>query len=81
MGENGAGKSTLCRILYGETKPDPGTIRVDGATVTFRSPSDALRLGIGMVHQNFRLIPSFTVTENIILGADPPTTLPRIQYT
>ena len=77
VGENGAGKTTLCRILYGETKPDAGTIRVHGTSVSFRSPSDALRLGIGMVHQNFRLIPSFTVTENIILGADPPTPSPR----
>ena len=78
VGENGAGKSTLCKILYGETKPDAGTIRVFGKEVSFRSPYDALELGIGMVHQHFRLIPSFTVTENIILGAEMPTTIPGV---
>jgi ABC-type uncharacterized transport system ATPase subunit len=70
VGENGAGKTTLCRILYGETKPDAGHFRVFGHPVSFRSPSDAIKLGVGMVHQNFRLIPSFTVTENIVLGAE-----------
>jgi simple sugar transport system ATP-binding protein len=74
VGENGAGKTTLCRILYGETKPDAGFFHVFGKPVSFRSPYDAIKLGIGMVHQNFRLIPSFTVTENIILGAETSTT-------
>ena len=78
VGENGAGKSTLCKILYGETRPDSGTIKIFGKPVSFRSPSDALELGIAMVHQHFRLIPSFTVTENIILGTDMPTAIPGI---
>ena len=78
VGENGAGKSTLCKVLYGETRPDAGTIRVFGKTVSFRSPSDALELGIGMVHQHFQLIPPFTVAENIILGARTPTALPGV---
>jgi general nucleoside transport system ATP-binding protein len=78
VGENGAGKSTLCKILYGETKPDAGIIKVFGKEVSLRSPYDALELGIGMVHQHFRLIPSFTVTENIILGAKMPTAIPGV---
>ena len=73
VGENGAGKTTFCRIVYGETKPDAGILRVFGKPVSFRSPLDAIKLGIGMVHQNFQLIPSFSVTENIILGAEPST--------
>ncbi|WP_433275796.1 ABC transporter ATP-binding protein [Pseudonocardia xinjiangensis] len=69
-GENGAGKSTLMKILYGMQQPDEGTISVDGHVVRFRSPSDAIRAGIGMVHQHFMLADNLTVAENILLGAE-----------
>ena len=71
LGENGAGKSTLMKILYGLYRPDSGTISVDGETVQIRDPKDAVRRGIGMVHQHFTLIPPLTVAENIVLGAEP----------
>ncbi|MEU6793478.1 ABC transporter ATP-binding protein [Nonomuraea wenchangensis] len=71
VGENGAGKSTLMKILYGMQKPDEGTIKVNGAEVSFRSPSDAIAVGIGMVHQHFMLADNLTVLENIVLGAEP----------
>ncbi|YCK42376.1 ABC transporter ATP-binding protein [Actinomadura sp. ATCC 39365] len=71
VGENGAGKSTLMKILYGMQKPDEGTIRVNGREVSFRTPSDAIDVGIGMVHQHFMLADNFTVLENIVLGAEP----------
>ncbi|UBU14504.1 ABC transporter ATP-binding protein [Nonomuraea gerenzanensis] len=71
VGENGAGKSTLMKILYGMQKPDEGTIKVNGAEVSFRTPSDAIAVGIGMVHQHFMLADNFTVLENIVLGAEP----------
>jgi general nucleoside transport system ATP-binding protein len=69
-GENGAGKSTLMKILYGMQQPDEGVIRVDGAEVAFRSPADAIRAGIGMVHQHFMLADNLTVAENVLLGAE-----------
>jgi simple sugar transport system ATP-binding protein len=68
LGENGAGKTTLMRILFGLTQPDEGEILVFGEKVNFRSPLDAIHLGIGMVHQNRKLIPAHSVIENIILG-------------
>ena len=68
LGENGAGKSTLSNILPGLYRPDAGEIRLDGELVDFQSPSDAIDAGIGMVHQHFRLVPVFTVAENVILG-------------
>jgi ABC-type uncharacterized transport system ATPase subunit len=68
LGENGAGKSTLMSCLAGLYRPDAGTILIDGRPATFRSPRDAIARGIGMVHQHFRLIDAFTVTENILLG-------------
>ncbi|WP_437966540.1 ABC transporter ATP-binding protein [Sorangium sp. So ce260] len=71
LGENGAGKSTLMNILYGLVRPDAGELRRSGRPVSLRSPSDAIALGIGMVHQHFMLIPVFTVAENIVLGAEP----------
>ncbi|MER7501141.1 ABC transporter ATP-binding protein [Nonomuraea pusilla] len=71
VGENGAGKSTLMKILYGMQRPDEGTIRVNGEAVSFRTPSDAIAVGIGMVHQHFMLADNFTVLENIVLGAEP----------
>jgi ABC-type uncharacterized transport system ATPase subunit len=69
-GENGAGKSTLMKILYGMQHPDEGTIAVDGQVVRFRSPADAIKAGIGMVHQHFMLADNLTVAENILLGAE-----------
>ena len=68
LGENGAGKTTLMNILYGLYQPDEGEIRIRGKPVVFRSPKDAIDLGIGMVHQHFTLIPSLSVTENIVMG-------------
>jgi len=68
LGENGAGKTTLMRILFGLTQPDEGEILIFGEKVNFRSPLDAIHLGIGMVHQNRKLIPAHSVIENIILG-------------
>ncbi len=70
LGENGAGKTTLMNIIYGLYQPDEGEIYVFGKKAHIRSPHDAIRLGIGMVHQHFMLVPVFTVTENIILGAE-----------
>jgi general nucleoside transport system ATP-binding protein len=67
LGENGAGKSTLSRILYGFTRPDSGQILFNGKRTEFRSPRDARRLGIGMVFQNFMLIPALSVSENVAL--------------
>ena len=71
VGENGAGKSTLMKILYGMQRPDEGTISVDGTEVSFRSPTEAIDAGIGMVHQHFMLADNLTVTENVILGYEP----------
>jgi ABC-type uncharacterized transport system ATPase subunit len=70
-GENGAGKSTLMNILAGVLQPDAGTIEIDGRAVTISDPYGAGRLGIGMVHQHFTLVPSLTVAENIFLGHQP----------
>jgi ABC-type uncharacterized transport system ATPase subunit len=70
VGENGAGKSTLMKILYGVQKPDEGTITVDGETVSFGSPTDAIAHGIGMVFQHFMLADNLTVLENVVLGAE-----------
>ena len=70
LGENGAGKSTLMNQLYGLLQPDEGQVLVDGEPRTFHSPRDAIRAGIGMVHQHFMLVPVFTVAENIALGAE-----------
>jgi simple sugar transport system ATP-binding protein len=71
VGENGAGKSTLMKILYGMQRPDEGTIRVDGHDVAFHSPADAIKAGIGMVHQHFMLADNLTVLENVVLGNEP----------
>jgi ABC-type uncharacterized transport system ATPase subunit len=71
LGENGAGKSTLMSILYGLYSPDEGEIRVNGEPVEVDSPSRAIQLGIGMVHQHFMLVPVMTVTENMVLGEEP----------
>ncbi|MCF3124527.1 ABC transporter ATP-binding protein [Streptomyces arenae] len=71
MGENGAGKSTLMSVLYGLQRPDAGQILLDGREVSFASPSEAIAAGLGMVHQSFKLFPSFTVAENVVYAAEP----------
>jgi len=76
LGENGAGKSTLMNVLVGLYRPDEGEIRIDGQHAELHSPRDALALGIGMVHQNFMLVHSMTVAENIILGLDSLSPVP-----
>lgn len=71
VGENGAGKSTLMKILYGLEQPTSGQISLNGKAVTIHNPQQAIDLGIGMVHQNFMLVPSFTIAENVVLGREP----------
>jgi len=71
IGENGAGKSTLMKLLYGLEQPDAGEILIRGESVVIKDPLAANRLGIGMVHQHFKLVPDFTVAENVVLGSEP----------
>jgi len=71
LGENGAGKSTLVSILFGMYKPESGTIKKNGQIVNIKNPNDANELGIGMVHQHFKLVDVFTVLDNILLGFEP----------
>ncbi len=71
VGENGAGKSTVLKMLYGLERPDAGCMRLDGRVCEFRRPSDAIAVGIGLVPQHLKLIPSMTVAENIVLGSEP----------
>ncbi len=80
VGENGAGKSTLLRVLAGMYAPDQGTVQVNGRDVTGWSTPDAIAAGVGMVHQHFMLVPTLTVTENIILGREPASGL-RVDMT
>ena len=68
VGENGAGKSTLMNILFGLYKPDSGKILLNDNLVDVNSPEKSIALGIGMVHQHFMLVPTFTVLENVMLG-------------
>ena len=75
LGENGAGKSTLMSILFGLYQPDAGSIRIRGKDVRIDNPNIANDLGIGMVHQHFKLVHNFTVTENIVLGMEPKSGL------
>jgi ABC-type uncharacterized transport system ATPase subunit len=70
LGENGAGKTTLMNVLYGLYTPDEGEITIRGTKVDIHDPNDAIRQGIGMVHQHFMLVPVFTVTENVMLGVE-----------
>lgn len=71
LGENGAGKSTLMGVLFGMYQPEKGQVKIRGEEVRIANPNVANRLGIGMVHQHFKLVDNFTVTENIILGSEP----------
>ena len=70
-GENGAGKTTLMKMLFGEEQPTRGDIYINGEKTVIASSAAAIRLGIGMVHQHFMLVPSLTVVENMILGMEP----------
>ena len=70
LGENGAGKSTLMSVLFGLYQPEEGVIKKDGEVVKVNGPNDATKLGIGMVHQHFKLVHNFTVLENIVLGCE-----------
>lgn len=70
VGENGAGKSTLMNMIFGHLKPDEGEIFVNDKKADISSPKDAIELGIGMVHQHFKLVPSLTIAENIVLGME-----------
>ena len=78
LGENGAGKSTLMNMLYGLLEPTEGGIFIDGEPAGFESPADAIRAGIGMVHQHFMLVPVFTVAENVMLGREQLRSLRRL---
>lgn len=82
VGENAAGKSTLMNILYGALRPDSGEIMIEGRICKIRHPADAISLRIGMVHQHFKLVPDFSVLENIILGNESRYTnvLKKIDY-
>src|SRR5689334_359233 len=71
LGENGAGKSTLMNVLSGLYQPDGGTIVLGGRERRFEGPPQAIAAGIGMVHQHFMLVPTLTVAENVVLGAEP----------
>ena len=71
LGENGAGKSTLMSVLFGLYRPEEGIIRMNGKEVSIKNPNDANALGIGMVHQHFKLVECFTVLDNIIMGVEP----------
>lgn len=71
LGENGAGKTTLMNILYGLYSADSGNISIDGKLAVFDGPGDAIKAGIGMVHQHFMLVPVFDVAENVVLGVEP----------
>ncbi|MFI5036358.1 MAG: ABC transporter ATP-binding protein [Acidimicrobiales bacterium] len=80
LGENGAGKSTLMNVLFGLLHPDEGQILVDGQPVVFTNSGEAVRAGIGMVHQHFMLVPVFTVAENVVLGFEPTKSFDRLDH-
>src|SRR3984957_10828897 len=80
LGENGAGKSTLMNVLFGLLHPDEGDTLIDGEVVRISDSGDAVRRGIGMVHQHFMLVPVFTVAENVVLGFEPTKSFNRVDY-
>jgi simple sugar transport system ATP-binding protein len=80
LGENGAGKSTLMNVLFGLLRADEGEILIDGQPAKFANSGDAVRHGIGMVHQHFMLVPVFTVAENVVLGFEPTKSFDRLDY-
>jgi ABC-type uncharacterized transport system ATPase subunit len=80
LGENGAGKSTLMNVLFGLLRADEGEIVIDGEPVRFANSGEAVRHGIGMVHQHFMLVPVFTVAENVVLGFEPTKSFNRLDY-
>jgi simple sugar transport system ATP-binding protein len=80
LGENGAGKSTLMSILFGLYQPDEGEIKIDGSRVEIYNPNDANAFNIGMVHQHFKLVETFSVLDNIILGVEDTKRFNRIEY-
>lgn len=80
LGENGAGKSTLMNVLFGLLHPDEGEILIDGVPTKFADSGEAVRRGIGMVHQHFMLVPVFTVAENVVLGFEPTKSFNRVDY-
>ena len=80
LGENGAGKSTLMNVLFGLLHPDEGEVLIDGEPVRFANSGEAVRRGIGMVHQHFMLVPVFTVAENVVLGFEPTKSFDRLDH-
>ena len=80
LGENGAGKSTLMSILFGLYKPDEGEIKIDGSIVSIHNPNDANALNIGMVHQHFKLVDTFSVIDNVILGVEETSRFNKVEY-
>ena len=80
LGENGAGKSTLMNVLFGLLGPDEGEILIDGVVAPIADSGEAVRRGIGMVHQHFMLVPVFSVTENVVLGFEPTKSFDRVDY-
>ncbi len=80
LGENGAGKSTLMNVLFGLLRAEEGEILIDGTAVNFANSGDAVRHGIGMVHQHFMLVPVFTAAENVVLGFEPTRSFNRLDH-
>ena len=80
LGENGAGKSTLMNVLFGLLHPDEGEVLIDGEPVRFSNSGEAVRRGIGMVHQHFMLVPVFSVAENVVLGFEPTKSFDRLDH-
>jgi simple sugar transport system ATP-binding protein len=80
LGENGAGKSTLMSILFGLYQPEEGEIKIHGTKVSIQNPNDANRLNIGMVHQHFKLVETFSVLDNVILGVEEVSNWNKIEY-
>ena len=78
LGENGAGKSTLMNVIFGQLRPDDGEILINGERINFSNSGEAVRHGIGMVHQHFMLVPVFSVAENVVLGFEPTKSLGRL---